>query len=58
MIVLTALFIASWVAIVVLGNQGYSLDALRQFSPLHSWDSSEVQPIAIPVTDDRRSARH
>ncbi len=47
MIVLTALFVASWIAIVVLGSP----------SQAQTWNSYELQPIAIPVAESQRSVR-
>ncbi len=47
MIVLIALFIASWIAIVVLGSPNQA----------QAWNSPEIQPIAITVTQKRRSVR-
>ncbi len=57
MIILTALFVAAWVAIVVLRNQGYSLDNLESHQS-QDWNSHELQPIAIPVRDNTRFPRN
>ncbi|MCY7276065.1 MAG: hypothetical protein LH702_20575 [Phormidesmis sp. CAN_BIN44] len=58
MIILTALFVTAWVAITVLGNQGHFLDDQSGSRQAQSWNSQELQPIAIPVKDDRRFPRH
>ena len=56
MITLTALFLASWIAIVILESQGFSVDVLSKLRQAIAWDSPELQPIAIPVKTDQRSA--
>lgn len=57
MFTLTALFIASWIAIALLGSQGYSLDETSKPGQAQSWNSPALQPIAIPVTPDQRFAK-
>ncbi len=57
MIMLTVLFLASWIAIVFLASQGFSLDVWAKLRQAIAWDSPELQPIAIPVQSDQRSAK-
>lgn len=56
MIILTALFVATWIAITVLGNQGYL--SSNQSESDQGWNSIEPQMIAIPVRADRRFPRN
>ena len=58
MIILAALFVAAWVAITDLGNQDYFLDDQSGSRQAQSWNSQELQPIAIRVKDDRRFSRN
>ncbi|MCY7276061.1 MAG: hypothetical protein LH702_20555 [Phormidesmis sp. CAN_BIN44] len=58
MIILAALIVTAWVTITVLGNQGYYLGDQSGSRQAQSWNSQELQPIAIPVKDDRRFSRN
>jgi hypothetical protein len=58
MIILTELFVTVWIAITVLGNQGYFLDSQSESGQAESWNLHELQPIAIPVRDDRHFSRN
>ena len=58
MIILAALFVTAWVAITVLGNQDYFLDDQSGSRQAQSWNSQELQMIAIRVEDDRRFSRN
>ena len=57
MFTLTLLFIAGWIAIVVLESQGHFLNASSKQSQARALHSLGLQPIAISVTPDQRSAR-
>lgn len=58
MIILTAIFVTVWLTVTVLGNQGYFLDSQSESSQAQSWNLHELQPIAVPVRDDRRFSRN
>jgi len=58
MIILAALFVTAWVAITVLGNQDYFLDDQSGSRQAQSWNSQELQPIAISVRGDSRFPRN